>query len=51
MVESGFEGPHVVLCNGEAVVLSCVAGCEFAEGRWQGRGQVFDSAASEDLCL
>ena len=26
----GYEGAHVVLCNGEAVVLSCVAGYEFA---------------------
>ena len=51
VVESGFEGHHVVLCNREAVVLSFVAGCEFAKGRWQRGGHVFDSAASDGLDL
>ena len=51
VVESGFEGHHVVLCNREAVVLSFVAGCEFAKGRWQGGRHVFDSAASDGLDL
>ena len=50
-VESGFEGHHIVLCDREAVVLTFVAGCEFAKGRWQGGGHVFDSAASDDLDL